>query len=239
MRIISSFIDYYDHATCPTYCNDSEIVFIRTPIDLTEKETHNNKFLFRLNPTYFRFANYNYDIFSMKLIGFCGKLYIRYYLNPDYKIFDKLSLEEQFNWGWYDLNTLVEESCKYFSSKKYIKDAISHETKTIEYYKREVNEIQNIITSDMLNKISLKHNTPYFMIIPDRYSKTYSLSLSFNSLKNIKFFKVLDPYQAYQEIEMYFNSILIIPDNHLQITDNKVILEAKGFDNKQSFRHRK
>lgn len=238
MRIISNFIDYYDHAACPTYCNDSEIVFIRNPINI-EKEVNNNKFSFRLSPTYFRFATYDYDMFSMKLIGFCGKVYIRYYLNPDYKIFDKLSKEEQLNWGWYDLNTLVEESSKFFSSKKYIKNAISHEPKTIEYYTRAVNEIRNIITSDMLNKISLKYNTPYFMIIPDRYSTTYSLSLSFNSLKNIKFFKVLDPYQTYQEIEMYFNSILIVPDNHLQITDNKVILEAKGFDIKQSFRHRK
>jgi hypothetical protein len=237
MRIISNFVDYYDYAACPTYCNDSEVVFVRTPT--IGKETHDSKFCFRLSPTYFRFVRYDYDIFSMQLIGFCGKLYIRYYLNPDYKTFDKLSHEEQDNWGWYDLNTLIEESCKYFSSKKYIKDAISHKTKTIEYYKREVNEIRSIITSDMLNKISLKYNTPYFMIIPDRYSKTYSLSLSFNSLKNIKFFKVLEPYQAYQEIEMYFNSILIVPDNHLQITDNKVILEAKGFDIKQSFRHRK
>jgi hypothetical protein len=238
MRIISNFIDYYDHTACPTYCNDSEIVFIRNPTNI-EKETHNNKFTFRLEPTYFKFVKYDYDMFSMRLIGFCGKLYIRYYLNSDYKEFDKLSANEQVNWGWYDLNTLIEESCKYFSSKKYIKDTINHESKTIEYYKREVKEIQNTITSDMLNKISLKYNTPYFMIIPDSYSNTYSLSLNFNSLKNIKFFKVLDSYQTYQEIEMYFNSILIVPDNHLQITDNKVILEAKGFDAKQSFRHRK
>jgi hypothetical protein len=237
MKIISNFVDYYDYAACPTYCNDSEIVFMRNPISI-ENETHSNKFCFHLNPTYFRFTKYDYDMFSMKLIGFCGKLYIRYYLNPDYRKFDKLSHKDQLNWGWYDLNTLIEESCKYFSSKKYIKDAISHEAKTIGYYKREINEIQNIITSDMLNKISLKYNTPYFMIYPKIYSENYNLSLNFNSLKHIKFFRLLDPYQTYQEIEMYFNSILIVPDNHLQITDNKVILEAKGFDFKQSFRHR-
>jgi hypothetical protein len=57
-------------------------------------------------------------------------------------------------------------------------------------------------------------------------------------LKNYKFFKVLDPWQAFQEIQMFVGGVLPRnPNPMVEITNDKIKIHKHGFDLKTSFRH--
>lgn len=67
------------------------------------------------------------------------------------------------------------------------------------------------------------------------YNKEYSTSIVFNcNLDQFEFYKVFNPYQAYQEISMFLGG-LAVPLNNIPHIDDKIMAEAKGFD-KFSFR---
>jgi len=53
-------------------------------------------------------------------------------------------------------------------------------------------------------------------------------------LKKFEFFRVLDPFQTFQELYMYLGG-LAVPDKPLPKLDDKTMAEIKGF-NKYSFR---
>jgi hypothetical protein len=58
-----------------------------------------------------------------------------------------------------------------------------------------------------------------------------------HDLKKFGFAKALDPYTAYQELSMWVGGVLCGQSPAVvHITDDKVILEGHGFDNKISFR---
>lgn len=59
------------------------------------------------------------------------------------------------------------------------------------------------------------------------------------SLKAVEFVKVFDPYTCLQEIEMYLSGKLGGQSPKILEVEDKYRLEAKGFDKKISFRHRK
>lgn len=236
MRIISNFHDYYDSAI--PYDVDSDTYYIRN--SNKKCETGINEFKFDKFGYYARLGDLfsEYSINSkilIELIGFCGKIYYKFYTNR--LNLDLMSEYEKLHWAWYDIETIIPEIINYTSSKTLKKQIIKEEKRIIkglESFKTETNAVLN---SDFINKLSIKYNCPYFMFEPKYYSKEYKIYPNFDSLKTAKFYKVLNATQTYQEIDMYLNSVLTINKEVSQITDNKVLCEAKGFDLKTSFRH--
>jgi len=58
-------------------------------------------------------------------------------------------------------------------------------------------------------------------------------------LKLWEFQKVLDPFSAYQELDMWMSGVLSYPQNIMIEVSNESKIEKGGFDRKISFRHRK
>jgi hypothetical protein len=54
-------------------------------------------------------------------------------------------------------------------------------------------------------------------------------------LKDLEFFRIVDPYTAFQEIAMFLGG-LAVPLKPIPHVDDKTMVEAKGFDKKWSFR---
>jgi hypothetical protein len=67
----------------------------------------------------------------------------------------------------------------------------------------------------------------------DKTTITYN-----DCLKDVEFYRVFDPYSAYQEIEMFLNNLAIPQKDMPKIPDRENIL-SHGFDDKLSFRKEK
>jgi len=248
MRIITKFKDYYDSARCFTFCEGSEAVYMRK----TEEQeiSLQNKDLY-WHQDYTAIKKIQLPNLKFVILGFCGKIYTIYTF--------KINLYElkfyPYNWiadhnlHFYDKNTVLKElfSNKEFriQEKKFIKVAKKYPkqlTISKESLIKNLKELDSVVANftPELEKWFLRYKVPVFSLYLDRNTCGEPWKLILNpKLENYEFYKRFVPAIAYQEIEMFFNSVLVIRENPIQITDNLVILQAKGFDKRISFRHRK
>lgn len=84
------------------------------------------------------------------------------------------------------------------------------------------------------DELFIELNCPVFLIYTPHHSQTTLIKNPL--LKPLDFQCLLNPQQCFQEIAMYLGNFLTQKDNPKQITDNKVLCAAKGFDIKTSFR---
>jgi hypothetical protein len=261
MKIISNFSDYYD--SIQKYHDDSGILYFRKEISLTKelpqlanqiidryskffkitrptkhsgsypyystgwrfKDNRNN----RISVDWVR-GNNSYQHYQVKyLIIFCGKLYpiVRFKtISPDpacvanylylytanefFEFIDKQDIQ---------LNT---------SSDKTVIDtffSVSGSEHDVDFL------IENKITNIVLK---VKEDAP--TIFQDSY-KTYEVLLN-PKLSDYSFYKVLDAYSCYQELDMWLSSRLAYPQNIMIEVDDKSKVEKHGFDTKYGFRTR-
>jgi len=248
MRIITKFKDYYDSARCFTFCEGSEAVYIR--------KTETQKIDLPRNALYWYQAysairKKSFPTLKFALIGFCGKIYTVYTYQID--MYDKqyypYDLVNPHNLYFYNKRTLLKELLcnnefkaqrKGFVkvAKRYPKSlAIGEETLI-----KSLKELDAVIANftPELEKWFLKYKIPVFVLQQEDNCRISDWELILNpKLEDYKFYKQFVPTIAYQELEMFFNSVLVTKENPIQITDSLVLLQAKGFDKKISFRHRK
>jgi hypothetical protein len=254
MKIISNFHDYYDTAQCyHGYCSDSEVIFYR-------KEFEEGRRIF----DYLResFPNFDHshiftpiwDILKLKnpksnsdiridIIGFCGKLYfpICYQDNYFYSV-DKLvdwlkkeSIKIENGIGFNHLKVEVDEIDKIPDFKRFGKKGTVRE----QWKKKYVDVTERLIKNKSLLNLFLEMKTPCFHFQQRGTAGFNSGLLTVNcNLGEVRFFEQFDPMRTYQEIEMFFNSVLVKEPNPPQIVDDVVLAEKKGFDRKISFRYR-
>lgn len=55
-------------------------------------------------------------------------------------------------------------------------------------------------------------------------------------LKDVDFFRVFDPFTAFQELSMYYGGVLVHPNRPIPDVSDEDMVEVKGFDKKWSFR---
>jgi hypothetical protein len=90
-----------------------------------------------------------------------------------------------------------------------------------------------------------RNNTKWFNVIYDKYKVPvfyYSRErkeLILNPVLNhLQFYRVLDAYQAYQELSVFLSNVSL-PEKIIPTISNNDMIEAKGFDLKSSFRKSK
>lgn len=236
MRIISNFKDYYDVGM--GLGQDTGLVYKRFPREVLEK--------YRVSytgPSERYKYNYSMD-YEPGVLGFCGKLYsfVTVSMPPasgqpaDPKICYKI--EEVDNW--------VES---HFKKKQF------------EQYMEPINGKYTIWQKDRVwkgpyrewltkhigytgepgedyRKIFEREYSPIFFAGKTRWNteqKRYERPLVFDgSLKDFEFFRVMDPYQTFQEISQFLGS-LAKPQKEIPLLDDQTMAEIKGFD-KWSFR---
>lgn len=205
MRIKSSFNDFYDIGQ---KFGQDDILYIR------ERKVFES-------PTPFKPYDYIEELqFRWYTIGFCG---------IKYKILHEL------NSGRYlskieELDILIKEH------KKHIKEAYWSNThyrylsrkNFIRKFNFEEENWRGIITSLKKTFSYEKYQAPIYVIHPNN-------SIVVNDcLRPLKFYRIKDPYTAYQELHQYLSNIAK-PEKPIPHISDKIMAEAKGFD-KYSFR---
>jgi hypothetical protein len=225
MKIVSNFVDYYDSVgySYRTYGGqDSECVFVRKSSSITlpaaKNVSYHDNFYWQ-NRMEFYLSQPRVSPFSL---FFCGKFYPIFRTRGELLYFHN-SIKTLEVMGKFDQVTF-----NYDFLKKY--------TESFQGF------ILHMLGFNHPHEFHLKLNSPYFLVENESMTHKREICIEINpNLRHLGFPKVLDPFTAYQEIEMFFNSVLInINDKEVpQITDDKIICEAKGFDKKMSFRKRK
>ncbi len=235
MRIISKFHDYYDGVQSVGY--DPHLIYhrVRRSLRIMPVSSHyygrdsasafampeelplfSDSFLMHINPRRgVRNAKFMTTDGYLYLIGFCGKYY--------------LTLREYHGGSWGHPTTII-----------YLYDASS----AVKYFS-EVHEIDsNRGVFDLLGECSVTPfadpvepfrilNCPVFMVeLRDKYSMYgREKELTVNpELATLQFYKMFDPFAAYQEIAMFLSGVLGWPENATVQISDKDMRDAKGFD---------
>lgn len=235
MRIVSKFRDYYDCIQATG--QDQSLVYVREEIE--EDWSHEIKLGAGFPPPpsgrgryYFYRSNLCYC--HEYMVGFCGKIY------PCLALQKQAGDDPTFCYSTDDVVRFVEANY----NKREIDSFHSNESKgrikrpwpfgaRLALFKKYFEECQQ--QTDKANPAAFKH--PIF--VRDMQSKwvngKYRIPVTWNAcLRPYEFFRVLDPYTAFQELQMYFGS-LAVPQKPIPVPSDKDMVVAKGFD-KWSFR---
>lgn len=234
MRIISDFKDYYDSVM--QLDQDRDLIYIRNRVD-TEIKSVGGALKFPISSTY---CNYSSLLFKPSLtahyyvVGFCGKIYGAYHLVASETILGDIA--EAFCFNMQEVDDFIHSNFKKKQIEFYErKDGLPrynfascnwllyHQRKYFEKFFQECEQKK----SAYQNFFS-ENRVPIFFV-----KDTYRLVLN-GCLKDLKFFKVMDPYTAYQELSMYLGG-LASPEKPIPEISDTDLLVAKGFD-KWSFK---
>lgn len=221
MRIISNFHDYYD--TAMGYGMDYDIIWLRKEKKVKQPPRIDSYISRSMN------SGSVLDIsVHTHIIGFCGKIYgcVELWL-PD-------SNERTICYKIEEIDAFIDTNCKkkqkgYYYSKQgdrrykfgywWYKSIMGWRRGAFEKYFEKCEKFR-----DDHEQFFLDNNTPVFI---DNIINA--------KLKDLEFYRVFDPYTAFQEIQMFYGR-LKSPEKPIPKISDADMLEAKGFDPKWSFR---
>jgi hypothetical protein len=246
MYIISKFKDYYDTAM-GSAGTDKKLIYNReTKVGNFHIEGKPVKWGKKSGAEYLIEGNRWYN-FSNSLdtqlyfIGFCGKIYPL--IRQEYRIPKKFinSVQELGNEFIYDkekINDILQKH-NYFNNWN---AQFSNLDEMIQKIESANLFIENKTTSFILSHFKVAANfwnnygpekewLKWTPVAKEKYN-----IITNPQLKTFEFFRVVDPYQAFQEISMYLGGVLGTEGNGMvEISDKDKILQY-GFDLKTSFR---
>lgn len=233
MKIISDFHDYYD--TALSYqSGDDELILIRKTGLIDSKSIQGLDKSFELHSE----SHYNKETGDYRTINrqidllyFCGKIY-------------PVFCEHSYSYKRY--NDIYDLQREYFSNLEELESRIPSNSGYFEkvrgshfYYR-----INSKSARDKLERITNKEINPeifrtigaaYFLIQDKKYSsEILKYPLLKPLLKSIK----IDPYTAFQEIEMFMSGVLGREEKPIIELSDIDKRDSKGFD-QYSFKHRK
>lgn len=225
MRIQSNFKDYYDVGM--KFGQDQTLVYKR--------------YVHKIEIGQFWLPSYTYQSYydklkinlSSNIIGFAGNTFcfVKMLFTPKNKTFS--STEERYNtkflYSLEDLDKQVDKlfpddlKYEYYNNKYIINNKLSR-IKFEKFYKKKDEQHPNFE----------KYNCPIFYYeIEGLFEPKYYLVTN-GPIGQFDMVKILDPYQAYQQLAMYLGNIAE-PRKLIPQLDDKTMCEIKGF-NKYSFR---
>jgi hypothetical protein len=250
MKIHSKFNDYYDSAMAHGvddhlhWIRNVEEINLATPAGSWSKERGlAEKYPFFVTDIYKEAPvplqtrpNWNSN-WALKFVGVCGKIY------PVYEYMKYNSHQDNEYFYAYTVDDVVKviTACEPEKLKMFMRK----QTKKTIWFSREefvygtvCRYLDKYSGSDLFDEYFVEHNTPVFVIDPDaqKSGKARKAVLYLNAeLKPLAFAKVMDPYTAYQEIEMYMSGILGLTEPDIVNVQDRYLAESKGFD-KWSFK---
>lgn len=237
MRIISKKHDYYD--VVQKFGQDSDLLYVREP-----KVIEYNHSIGNANSLYSSINNK--FSFAKKLIGFCGKFYwcfecmcyagsVKQVSRICHTIKDVDEFVEE-NFSEKQYKDYYEGKGYYGKYKKYV---INHSYSRgnhwcgslsrpffLGHWEEEAKAHKNVVS------LFEKYYCPVFVLYSEGRKGLIELNCN---LKDLEFYRIFDPYQAFQEISMFLGN-MAKPDKKIPEVSNEDMIEAKGFDKKFSFR---
>ena len=232
MRIISNFKDYYDVVL--SHGQDVSTTFIRKTKEYDNKSTEVKLLKSILytddldeivvdNSRYFN-SDYNLSVNSGNILFFCGKIY------PFTTIYHTIDYKQTLSYH-YDFNSVDKYIIAHGNKKT--REEWGKNSKLFKYFrhyfsKDKLNKLFNIkLDNNKLIKLHHELGSPYFL-----YNKTLTIN---PVLKEIEFYKTLDVYSTYQEIDMFLTGILGDSEPKIIEVSDTIKKEKHGFD-KWSFK---
>lgn len=251
MKIISKFKDYYDGAKAGFF--DDSLVFKRKNEKVDFPTTHNTDMLQYKNILMtddFHTKDFGKVIHKTGIIGFCGKMYPYYYSewcenkNPSalstthyIRLFERDSENlDELLVGGFDVN--AKPMYYRYKDELLTKEAI-HSWLTTGLYPRpkQYREESKALTG-LFDHLFQELGVVYFHI--NYWTLSYKKEIEIHPiLTDLDFMRQVDPFTAYQEIELFIGNTLNPPANpDVPVGDDKVVSHSKGF-NSESFRAEK
>ena len=225
MRIISPFKDYYDSVN--NFDSDKDRFFIRKEEEISLYRVFPSDLIEALDfKTLSRKNNKFVEIYSQFLL-LCGKLYGG--LNIEITNSDLSVIHHNNIWSLEEFNNIAAKypELDFFKYERY-------DWKNRKYtYPKDILSIQQdikFLTWAIENKISIL----YFDNKTNYLNSSELIGVKNYQLSKIEFQKVLDPYTAYQELDMWIGGIISQNKEPEAISDT-VKIQQHGFD-KNSFR---
>lgn len=232
MKIISKFHDYYDSVL--SYGMDLTHVYKRETIEILLDnapkfilvDSKKQDKLFKnipqnLQKEILRYANqlpfcfrkhpYDFNLIECFFIFFCGKVfYQEVYKIPDKENIDCFTFDESkkviLKYGdKYEKRLITENKPPLFGTRK--DELYNHNFINLDF----VEELHHYFSSP-----AIKLEKEKIIINP--------------CLREIKFYKLLNPFQTYQEIDMYISGILSSPQKEIAEISDKDRISKHGFD---------
>jgi len=250
MKIFSKFNDYYDSAMA--YGVDDHVHWVRktTETELPLPTPHYTKTEigppadpFFDSPIYTEAPNNNHSWYrgdghrtfpnySLYFAGFCGKIYPYYefwwygpgsvkVVRTAFSADDIVSVLNEYD----DSRKATEK----FQTKTKNKGWNKGWFRTSFRYKEADNYFTKWSGTDSQFDMFVRFKTPIFTLTD--YNRGRSITLTVNPvLKDIGFQRIVDPFTAYQEIEMFLSGILGMNDPETVDIEDKYMISQKGFD---------
>lgn len=231
MRVISKFNDYYDIGM--SYGQDQSLIFHRqeNKIIMPDNSWGKEPALFQKDCTNLR------NIWELSyrriIVGFCGEAYLCYYL--------ELTLPHHpFKVSTYAFN---EEAVRRFlelwlNEKTYLQ-FLEPTPKNSWRTRLRLDQVQKVFSLFNPNKFFnyfIDKKIPIF--VAQRHLSGRGVVVCENSnLSDVEFYKVIDPYTAYQEISMFIGGVLGVGEPDIIEVSDECKRDGKGF-NDQSFKTR-
>ena len=221
MRIISSFHDFYDGVQASG--QDHSLLYLRQPREEKLRETP-----FPFTTT---LRHWGSDIVAgCNMIGFCGRVVpVLRVQNPR-----EGTMLPMLCYSLADVDAFVETHFKkavverYYAAKRhtYWRERWRYTThRTLEEFFSECAAQQG-----KYEHLFRENRCPVFV-----YREGCEHTITYNGcLKDLEFYRCVDPYTAFQEIQMFLGG-MAFPNKPIPKIDDKIMAEAKGFD-KFSFR---
>ena len=231
MYIISKNKDYYD-GVVGSVGMDKTIVYERTTDEIIENhkmpdEFNGKKYSWDKTSPFLSVCGVDVDKKNKKysdvhgfIVGFCGKLYLGWKF--DYKI--KVWNNEYHE---YREDIKTDFIYGYENAKKYLK---------ANYWRSNLgDDVKYVMNYDPIN-LFRKNKTPIFIYDGDKRSPRNSSVFIINPiLKEYEFYKVMDSFTAFTELQMFIGGVLGIGEKEIVEIDDKYKIPQHGFD-KWSFR---
>lgn len=235
MKIISGFHDYYD--TALSYqSGDDDFLFIRKTEELDTKSIDLTGLDFPVKIHDQSVYNkedksYQHTVYEVELLYFCGKIYPLFcktayaqkYGSPVYNV------KKEYFSNIEELEKQLPLNISYFSGNKQTSFYSRIDKKTMRH------KLDIWANKSVNPEIFQRLEAIYFIL----QGSGYTLSITRHPelkpfLKSIK----IDPYTAFQEIEMYGSGVLGKKEKAIIEISDEHKRDSKGFD-KYSFKHRK
>jgi len=237
MIIISKFKDYYD--TAQKFRDEGGVKYIRTTESTDSKlsgyqDNHIYKVLNPIvnlpHPQTFTIRNsgriYHETLYPISIFV-CGKKYNGMY-HTHYQP-GQLKPEKLFVYSYESYKETVEKltGVPYNPEKKEKRRFFYLNTSIPEFFKQNQDEFNDILIENKIVTASVYiSDSPFEGTI-------YSIN---PCLKEFQFFKVIEPFTAHQEIDMFVSGVIANSGMEMPKMSDSIKIESHGFDKKWSFR---
>lgn len=227
--ILSKFHDFYDHGMSFGY-DPNDIRYVREKLEITEADARK---LFPIDSEIDRapqgqiYSTRRCGKFSLQpiMIVFCGKIY------RCVKVADQTTGYDQTACFYHTLDLSNYIKTRYrFEFQKHAGWDWLHDDRPryLKFLDDQGDGSKNFYDRCIANRIIVAVRT-----LPANYGPDiWELN---RQLKDLEFYRIMSPYQAYQELSMWIGGVLIQPDKPMVTVSDAMKIHKAGYD-KWSFR---